>query len=112
MLGISKALHRSVFVFSILLIPAVWLVRNRAFNQFLFRGRIEIVFAESRFVRKSEPYHKICCRERVIAKSKEKTIGWCFILVGNLIGNLIAILVVIVADNRNLCQAVFDDFEY
>ena len=59
-------------------------------------------------MRKSEPFHKICSRERFIAESGENPLNRRFIL----IGYLVAILIGTATNYRNLRQAVSDDLKY
>lgn len=95
-------------MFSILLIFAVWLIWNCALNQFLFQGRIQIVLAEGRSVRKSEPFHKLCSRECFIAESGENPLNRHFILNGY----LVAVLIGTATNYRNLRQAVSYDLKH
>lgn len=70
----------------------------------LVPGQDSDSFAESWFMRKSKPHHKVCRRKSIIAQSKEKTLGRCFILIGILVG--------VMANNRNFRRTVSDDFEH
>ena|GEM_PF-6316794 len=102
------ALKRSIFTFLVFLIPAVRLIWNRALNQILFQSGIQIVLAESRFVRKTESTHNLHSRKRFVTENGEKSLGRCFILVGY----LVVALVDATTKNYYFRQTITDDSEH
>ena len=107
-MGSDAALKRSIFTFPVFLIPTVRLIWNCALDQILFQSGIQIVLAESRFVRKTKSIHKFCSRKRLVTENVEKSLGRCFILVGY----LVAVLVGAATNNCYLRQTITDDFEH